>query len=82
MFEETGKLVKIQSYLKFMVQDISDLWDAKILEKSKGAASTIAAINLKKQMQISIDQNLNVSVPYLNIIKKSQKPDSIFEMVT
>ena len=82
MFEETGKLVKIQSYLKFMVQDISDLWDAKILEKSKGAASIIAAINLKKQMQISIDQNLNVSVPYLNIMKKSQKPDSIFEMVT
>ena len=79
-FDETGKVSEISSYIRLTTQRISDIWDDKIMLKSQGEAGP--AILLKKNIKTCIENPLNVTVPRLSFLRKNQKPDSVFEMVT
>ena len=83
MFEDTGKVTKLHSYVKILIQkQISDAWDVKVAEKMKQTPqAAIEAAKLKKDGKSCIDNPLNVSVPWINFLEKKQKPESVIEMV-
>lgn len=75
---ESGlKEIKIETLMTVKTQKLSDLWDEKVLEKGRQAVENV---KIKADTRLEIDQSLNQTIPWVNFLKKTSKPGSIFEM--
>ena len=63
-FDETGKISQIKSFMKFTTNEVSDMWDIKIKERTNSTDSIID----KKEKKISVDSSLNSTVPNIKFL--------------